>query len=174
MTSSKSIAIIIGSTRSPRVGSHVVDFIKKTVNSQANVQGVTVTTVDLKDFNLPVYDEPVVPAMVSDAENYAHEHSRRWAREIARHDGYVLVSPEYNYGMPGSVKNAIDFLYHPWKGKPIAIITYGLNGGKTSSEQLENTFSRMGLHVSLLIPLSCLLKFHSPQPEIPFFGVRYP
>jgi NAD(P)H-dependent FMN reductase len=85
--------------------------------------------------------------MVPEPDKYVHEHSRRWAREIAQHDGYVLVSPEYNYGMPGSVKNAIDYLYHPWKGKPIAIVTYGLDGGKTSSEQLENTFRRMGLQV---------------------------
>jgi NAD(P)H-dependent FMN reductase len=85
--------------------------------------------------------------MIPEPEKYTHEHSRQWAKEIARHDGCVLASPEYNFGMPGSLKNAIDYLYHVWKGKPIALITYGLDGGKTCSEQLENTFRRMGLKV---------------------------
>jgi NAD(P)H-dependent FMN reductase len=156
MAPTKSIAIIIGSTRSPRVGSSVVDFVKQTILSKANLEGITVATIDLKDFKLPVYDEPIIPAMISDAENYTHEPSRRWAREIASHEGYILVSPEYNYGMPGGVKNAIDYLYHPWKGKPIAVVTYGLNGGKTSSEQLENTLSKMGLQVC---------KIHTPLPQ---------
>jgi NAD(P)H-dependent FMN reductase len=51
-------------------------------------------------------------------------------------DGYVLVSPEYNNGMPGGVKNAIDYLYNEWIGKPALIITYGILGGLKSSEQL--------------------------------------
>jgi NAD(P)H-dependent FMN reductase len=147
MASAKSLAIITGSSRSPRIGPHVVDFIKQTLQTKANFDGVTISTVDVAEFKLPVYDETVVPAMVPDPEAYAHEHSRCWVREIARHDGYVFVSREYNYGMPGGVRNAIHYLYHPWKGKPIAVVTYGLDGGKTSSEQIGNTFCKMGLQV---------------------------
>lgn len=147
MATLKSIAIIIGSTRNPRVGGSVSDFVKKIIETKASLNGVTVSTVDLADFNLPVYDEPSPPAMILDADSYTHEHSRRWAREIARHDGYVLVSPEYNYGVPGGVKNAIDYVFHPWKGKPIALVTYGLGGGKHSSDQLQHILSKMSLQV---------------------------
>jgi NAD(P)H-dependent FMN reductase len=147
MAPTKSIVIITRSTRTPRVGPHVAQFVKQTIQAQADLEGVEISAVDLATFKLPVYDEPAVPAMIAEPEKYTHEHSRRWAQEIARHDGYVLVSPEYNYGMPGGVKNAIDYVFHPWKGKPIAIVTYGLNGGMTSSEQLEHTLSRMGLRV---------------------------
>jgi len=147
MAPAKSIVIITGSTRTPRVGPHVAEFVKQTIQGKASLEGVDISAVDLAEFKLPVYDEPAVPAMIPEPDKYTHEHSRRWAQEIARHDGYVLVSPEYNYGMPGGVKNAIDYLFHPWKGKPIAIVTYGISGGKTSSEQLEHTLSRMGLQV---------------------------
>jgi NAD(P)H-dependent FMN reductase len=157
MSSTKSIAIITGSTRTPRVGPDVAKFIQKTIQ-KADLQDVSLASVDLASFKLPVYDEPSVPAMIPEPDKYANEHSRRWAQEIARHDGYILVSPEYNYGMPGSVKNAIDYLYHPWKGKPIAIVTYGLDGGKTSSAQLDNTLSRMGLKVATI------------RPQLPFKG----
>jgi NAD(P)H-dependent FMN reductase len=147
MAPTKSIAIITGSTRTPRVGPHIAEFVKQVIQEKASLEGVEISAVDLAEFKLPIYDEPAVPAMIPEPDKYTHEHSRRWAQEIARHDGYVLVSPEYNYGMPGGVKNAIDYLFHPWKGKPIGIVTYGLNGGKTSSEQLEHTLSRMGLQV---------------------------
>jgi NAD(P)H-dependent FMN reductase len=143
----KSIAIIIASSRNPRVGPDVANFVQQVIQDKGRLDNIKLSLIDVADYKLPVYDEPVPPAMVVEPDNYANEHSRRWAKEIARHDGYVLVSPEYNYGMPGSVKNAIDYLYHPWKGKPIAIVTYGLNGGKTSSEQLNNTLGRMGLQV---------------------------
>lgn len=147
MAAQKSIAIIIGSTRTPRVGVSISDFVKKTIETKANIDGVSVCTVDLADFKLPVYDEPSPPAMIPDADSYTHEHSRRWAREIASHDGYVLVSPEYNYGVPGGVKNAIDYVFHPWKGKPIALVTYGLGGGSHSSDQLQHILSKMSLQV---------------------------
>jgi NAD(P)H-dependent FMN reductase len=148
MAPTKSLAIITASTRKPRVGPRVAEFVKQTIQSRANLDGIEIHAVDLAEFKLPVYDEPSVPAMIPDPEKYTHEHSRLWAREIARHDGYVLVSPEYNYGMPGGVKNAIDYLFSSWKGKPIAVVTYGIDGGKTSSEQLSHTLSKMGLQVN--------------------------
>ncbi|KIW15117.1 hypothetical protein PV08_07904 [Exophiala spinifera] len=158
MSTAKSIAIITGSTRTPRVGVSIASFIKTIIETNASLEGITLSSIDLADFKLPVYDEPNVPAMIPDPESYTHEHSKRWARDIARHDGYVLISPEYNYGIPGGVKNAIDYIFHPWKGKPIALVTYGLSGGKHASDQLEYILSRMGLKVA------------SVRPQLPFIG----
>jgi len=160
MAAPKSIAIIIGSSRSPRVGPDVVEFVKNTIQSKAKLEGIKMSTVDISEYQLPVYDEPSVPAMIAEPDQYAHEHSRRWAGEIASHDGYVLVSPEYNYGMPGGVKNAIDYIYHAWKSKPIAVVTYGLDGGRTSSDQISNTLNRMGLQVRDILLLRTLTESH--------------
>ena len=45
------------------------------------------------------------------------------------------------------MKNAIDFLYNEWIGKPIAILTYGIIGGSTASFNLKRTFEGMKLRV---------------------------
>lgn len=159
MTGTKSIAIITASSRTPRIGPSVADFVKTTIQEKANMDNVQIVNVDLADFNLLPYNETGIPAMMPTPEDYKTEHGRSWAREIAKHDGYVLVSPEYNYGMPGSVKNAIDYLYLGWKGKPIAVVTYGIRGGITASAQFENSLRLMGLKVR-----------GPPSPECCFVG----
>ncbi|KEF56151.1 uncharacterized protein A1O9_07732 [Exophiala aquamarina CBS 119918] len=73
-------------------------------------------------------------------------------RQIDSHAACVLVSYEYNYGMSGVVKNAFDFAFGPWKERPIAIVTYGLDGGKTLSEQFNDTLGKMSLKVSSTPP----------------------
>ena len=89
-----------------------------------------------------------MPANVPERGQFAHAHSKAWTAEIARHDGYVLVSPEYNGGVPGGVKNAIDYLRNEWKGQPIAIITYGVLGGNQSSDQLAQVLTRLKLRIA--------------------------
>jgi NAD(P)H-dependent FMN reductase len=161
MSTSKSIALIIGSTRKPRVGDKVAAYVKSVIDG-ANRSGdngaegstrMTVTVVDLDDFSLPIFDEPMLPAAVPVIDGYAHAHTRKWAAEIAKHDGYILVSPEYNYGVPGGVKNAIDFLYNEWKGKPVMIVTYGIHGGRDASNALQITFSKTELRVVTTRPM---------------------
>ena len=49
----------------------------------------------------------------------------------------LLLSAQYNWGYPAALKNAIDYLYHEWKGKPAAIISYGTRGGGKAAEQLK-------------------------------------
>ncbi|MFD6800554.1 NADPH-dependent FMN reductase [Streptomyces cyaneofuscatus] len=53
---------------------------------------------------------------------YAHEHARRWSEAIAAFDGYVFVTPEYNHGVPGPLKNAIDYLYSEWHHKAVGFV----------------------------------------------------
>lgn len=150
MSVSKSIGIIIGSTRAARIGPHVAGIVKSIVEGGAAAPSPapTFTLIDLKDFNLPVFDETLLPAMVPAYGEFKHQHSKDWTNEIQKYDGYILVSPEYNYGIPGGVKNAIDFLYHAWIGKPILVVTYGIFGGSTSSDALVKTLEGMKLQVA--------------------------
>ncbi len=143
----KSVAILIGSTRTPRVGPHVVAFVKETLEKKADLSGISLSLVDVADFKLPVFDESQLPGQVTDGSTYAHEHSRAFSAAIKKHDGYILVSPEYNYSVPGGVKNAIDYLAHEWKTKPIGIVTYGLFGGAHASDHLNHILSKVGLKV---------------------------
>ncbi len=148
MATSKSVAIILASTRNPRVGPHVADFVKETLASKAAAAGIALPIVDVADFKLPVFDEPVMPGQIPAAATFVHEHSRAWSAEIAKHDGFVFVSPEYNYSVPGGVKNAIDYLKHELEGKPAGIVTYGIFGGQNASDVLQHVLSKMGLRVA--------------------------
>lgn len=53
----------------------------------------------------------------------------RTSRDPTTHDGYVFVTPEYNHGVPGALKNALDFLYAEWNNKAAAFVSYGPAGG---------------------------------------------
>lgn len=57
------------------------------------------------------------------------------------------MSAEYNYGLPGGIKNAIDYLYNEWIGKPVMIVTYGIHGGQIASRNLNETLKGMKLRV---------------------------
>jgi NAD(P)H-dependent FMN reductase len=89
--------------------------------------------VDIKDFNLPLLDEPVSPIM----GQYTHQHTKTWSAKIASFDAYVFVTPEYNHAISGALKNAIDFLYHEWVNKAAGFVSYGGAGGARAVEQLR-------------------------------------
>ncbi|KAH6610400.1 nadph-dependent fmn reductase [Trichoderma cornu-damae] len=146
------IAIVITSTRTPRVGPHVADLVHSILKAHPSSSSATFSIVDVDTFKLPVFDEPVVPANVPARASFVHDHSKRWSAEIASHDAYVLIVPEYNYGMAGSTKNAIDYLKNEWDGKPAAIISYGIGGGKTASEQVKTSLEGVGLKISATRP----------------------
>jgi len=143
----KKVALIIGSTRVIRAGPEVVSFVKKTLLTSPSTTAPEIEIVDIADFNLPVFNEKTLPAMVPAQGQFEHEHSKKWSAAIAPFDGYIFVAPEYNFGLPGGLKNAIDYLYNEWIGKPVLIVTYGIFGGSSSSDQLQKTLNGMKLRV---------------------------
>jgi len=145
-STSKKVAIIIGSTRVKRIGPDVAKFVLDVIS--AAQPSIEFTTIDIATFNLPVFDEPDVPATVPTfGGKHIHAHTIAWSSAIAPFDGYVVVSAEYNQGPPGGLKNATDYLYNEWTGKPILLITYGSYGGRSCSESLTKTFETMRMDV---------------------------
>lgn len=121
------IAVIIASTRPARVGPKIATWFYELAKKEPQAE---FELVDLIDYKLPVLDEPV-PSGVS------KEHTQKWAAKIAEFDGFVFVTPEYNHGIAGSFKNAIDFLNKEWQYKPVAYVSYGVIGGSRAVEQLR-------------------------------------
>jgi len=148
--SPKKIAVIIGSIRPNRIGDQVAAMVKS-VLEETNPKNATPTPalslVDIASFNLPIFNEAIFPAMVPAFGEFAHEHSKAWSAEIAKYDAYVFVTAEWNGGLPGPTKNAIDYLYHAWIGKPIMIVSYGIMGGLSASESLAKALGVMKLQV---------------------------
>ena len=124
------IGIIIGSTRPGRKGEVVARWALEIAKRRNDAE---FELVDIKDYELPLLDEPMPPSM----GQYTHEHTRRWSATIASFDAYVFVTPEYNHGIAGALKNAIDFLYGEWVNKAAGFIAYGGASGTRAVEQLR-------------------------------------
>ena len=127
------VLVIVASTRPGRLGPAIADWFVETTSADAERQDVSIEVVQLGELDLPLLDEPEHP---SDSA-YVHDHTRRWSRRVAAADAFVIVTPEYNYGMPGGLKNALDYLYHEWAWKPVAFVSYGNTSAGTRSVQMS-------------------------------------
>jgi NAD(P)H-dependent FMN reductase len=124
------LAIIIGSARPGRVGEAVARWVYELAQKRSDAE---FELVDIQDFGLPLLDEPIPPSQ----GKYSKEHTKKWAAKIASFDGYVFVTPEYNHGISGALKNAIDFLFAEWNNKAAGFVGYGSAGGVRAVEQLR-------------------------------------
>lgn len=124
------IAVIIGSTRPGRNGEAVARWVVDHANKRGDAQ---FELVDIKDYNLPLFDEPVPPSY----NQYSKDHTKKWAEKIVQFDGYVFVTPEYNHAPPAALKNALDYLYVEWNNKAAGFVAYGSVGGARAVEQLR-------------------------------------
>jgi NAD(P)H-dependent FMN reductase len=124
------IAIILGSTRPGRNGEAVAKWVYNIAKKRTDTE---FEFVDIKDYSLPLLDEPLPPSL----GKYSKDHTKAWAAKIDSFDAFVFVTPEYNHGIPGALKNAIDFLYKEWNNKVAGFVAYGGAGGVRSVEQLR-------------------------------------
>jgi NAD(P)H-dependent FMN reductase len=124
------IAIIIGSTRPSRkceaVGKWALDAARQRTDAAFEL-------LDVATFNLPLLDEP----LAATSGQYSRPHTKAWSAAIASFDGYVFVTPEYNHGTSGALKNAIDFLYTEWNDKAAGFVGYGYTMGARAIENLR-------------------------------------
>lgn len=128
------IAIIVGSTRPGRKGSLVGRWVRDQALRREDVSWkVDFDLVELEDYELPLLQEPTVPA-AADRE-YETPQTQRWSQTIDQYDGFVFVTPEYNHGVPAALKNAVDVLGPEWAHKAVAFVSYGANGGVRAVEQ---------------------------------------
>lgn len=131
------IGIIIGSTRPGRVGPQVAAWVHELAakRSSANYE-----VIDIQEFGLPLYAEAVPAAM---SQGYELAQVRQWSERINALDGFVFVTPEYNRSIPGSLKNAIDYLAGEFANKAAGIVSYGSSGGVTAAEHLRISLSTL-------------------------------
>lgn len=112
------LQVIVVSTREERKGPVVADWFLEQARGHG---GFEIEMVDLDEVALPLFDEPRHPRL----QKYEHEHTRRWSAIVARADAFVFVTPEYNFGTPPSLSNALDHLVREWGYKPAGFVSYG-------------------------------------------------
>lgn len=144
------LEIVIASTRPGRAGAPIARwFCQRSLAHDA----FDVELVDLAEVNLPLYDEPHQPI----SRNYQFDHTKKWSATISRADVFVIVMPEYNHSFNAALKNALDFLYHEWRDKPIGLVSYGGGAaGARAIEALKPVLASLGLVFAgeLSIPLA--------------------
>ena len=126
------IQVIVGSTRQNRLSEKPAQWICEYAKTKPELE---VELVDLRDYPLPLFDEPTAPMHLQG--KYSDERVQTWAKKVAEADGYIVVSPEYNHGYPAVLKNAFDVLYPEWNNKPVGFVSYGTLGGARGVEQLR-------------------------------------
>lgn len=124
------VAIVVGSTRPGRRADAVARWVQDVA---ARRDDATFEVVDVADYALPHFDEPLPPL----AGQYSRPHTHEWAATIGSYDAYVFVTPEYNHSTSGALKNAIDFLFFEWNDKAAGFVSYGVDGGVRAVEHLR-------------------------------------
>ncbi|MBI2120694.1 MAG: NAD(P)H-dependent oxidoreductase [Parcubacteria group bacterium] len=128
------IKVIAGSTREGRFSDKAALWIAEEIKKQ---KGVIAEVLDLREYDMPFFNEAVSPSFKQ--EPYKNEAVARFTKKIAEGDAFVMVTPEYNHGTSGVLKNALDWVYQEWNNKPVAFVSYGSVGGARAVEQLRQT-----------------------------------
>jgi NAD(P)H-dependent FMN reductase len=150
------ISVIVGSTREGRFGEKPAQWILQHLMKR---DGVDARLLDLRDYPMPFFDQRATPATPG-RPPYKNEVVMRWTAAIAQADGFIVVTPEYNYGPAAVLKNAIDWVYPEWNRKAIGFVSYGSAMGARSVQQLRDTAIELQLapiRSSVHIPVATLL-----------------
>jgi NAD(P)H-dependent FMN reductase len=130
------VGIVVGSTRPGRKADAVAKWVYEIALSRTDVE---FEIVDIEHFHLPMLDEPMPPSM----GQHSHAHTKAWSAKIDSMDAFVFVTPEYNHGPSGALKNAIDFLFREWNNKSAGFVAYGGAGGVRAVEQLRQVMGEI-------------------------------
>jgi NAD(P)H-dependent FMN reductase/DNA-binding MarR family transcriptional regulator len=132
------VAVIVGSTRPGRICPGIAAWVRDALAARSPL---TYELVDLADVGLPMLNEPLMAAL----HTYAHPHTEAWSQLVDGYGGFVFVFPQYNWGYPAVLKNALDFLYDEWKDKPASMVSYGTRGGNRGVAQLASVLQGLDM-----------------------------
>jgi NAD(P)H-dependent FMN reductase len=143
------LQIVIASTRPGRVGLPVANWFDAVARAHGAFE---VELVDLLELGLPFMDEPNHPRL----KQYTKAHTKAWSAKVDSADAFAFVTPEYNYGMPAALKNAIDYLHTEWFYKPVGFVSYGgISAGTRAvqmAKQVVTTLKMFPLAEAVSIP----------------------
>ncbi|MGI3170794.1 NADPH-dependent FMN reductase [Pseudooceanicola sp. C21-150M6] len=130
MSTKPRIALIVGSTRDSRWADTPVQWMLEQAKARTDME---VELVDLKDFDLPLFNEPASNMWMPSSDPKAVA----WQKKIGEFDGFIFAVAEYNHSITGALKNALDQAYNEWVRKPMTAIAYGSMGATRALEHLR-------------------------------------
>ncbi|NQX58063.1 NADPH-dependent FMN reductase [Paenibacillus qinlingensis] len=148
MEQKKTVLLVMGSVRAGRNCPKITAWVESVGRAYSNYE---YEIIDLAKWQLPMDDEPGIPAL----QGYSQPHTQAWSEKIKSGNGVIFVTPQFNWGYPAALKNAIDHLYHEWRDKPVMIVTYGGHGGGRCGKQLRRVAVRLRMRI---VPTSPALR----------------
>lgn len=139
------LMIILGSSRQARKGETVSNWVRAQVQQDSRFE---IDFVDTQTLVLPFFDEPLSPFTMRDTgQQYTHPEGEAWAQRVSKAEGVILVTPEYNHGYPGVLKNTLDWVGREWGDKPVGFVSYSsqMTGGARAVEQLRPVVTELGM-----------------------------
>lgn len=140
MDQKKTVLLVMGSTRAGRNCPKITAWVESIGRASTAYE---YEIVDLASWSLPMDDEPAIPAIGP----YAQPHTRAWSEKVKDANAVVFITPQFNWGYPAVLKNAIDHLYSEWHDKPLMIVTYGGHGGGRCAKQLRQVLGRLRVRI---------------------------
>jgi NAD(P)H-dependent FMN reductase len=130
------VAVIIGTMREGRKTPQQAKWVMKTLEA---MEGADAELVDLRDYEMPFFNEPVSPRY--NPERKTDATAQKWLDKLAEFEAYVFVTPEYNHSVPGPLKNALDYVDYQLVRKPAAVVSHGSAGGARAEVALKEILS---------------------------------
>jgi NAD(P)H-dependent FMN reductase len=131
------LQIIVGSTRPTRAVEQILPWLVQRAERHG---GFEVEVLDLRDWQLPFFQEHLGTIVDFSDPTYSEPVVRAWNRKLAEGDAFIIVTAEYNHSVPGQLKNAIDsvFVSFAMRNKPVAFVGYsaGIAAGTRAVEHL--------------------------------------
>ncbi|MBZ3900597.1 MULTISPECIES: NADPH-dependent FMN reductase [Streptomyces] len=126
------VTLVIGSNRTGRFASVIAKWLLDRVREH---DGFEVDVVDVAEADLPTTFEPTPGATARLAEI---------TPRLAAAEAFIVLTPEYNHSYPAALKNLIDWHFHEWRAKPVALVSYGgMSGGLRAAEHLRQVFAEL-------------------------------
>lgn len=148
------IGVIEGSIRAGRNGAAVAEWVLQATQAREPQY----VHLNLADFDVPLLTSATVPGAAN--KKYDSPQVSRWSEAIDECDAFVFVTPEYNHGVPGALKNAVDSLGSEWFGKAVAFVSYGADGGVRSVEHWRAVIANLRMvDVRQQVSLSLFTEF---------------
>ena len=139
------VLVIAGSTRAARRSPAIAEWVAELGRVAS---GLSFQVIDLKDLGLGLDDEPGIPAQAG----YTLASTIAWSEKVSAACAVIFVTPQYNWGYPAALKNAIDHLYKEWRDKPAIIISYGGHGGGKCAAQLREVLTGVKMRLVEAMP----------------------
>ena len=158
------LGVIIGSTRDSRFADKPASWLMQKIADDGHFEA---ELIDLRDFDLPFFNEIASNLHIPSKDSKV----LAWQEKVAEFDAFVFVTPEYNYSIPASLKNALDQAYKEWNHKPFSVLGYGGLGAARAVQDLRGigcALQMVPLSAGIHIGGSEFLRVHPMGKNEPF------